>query len=250
MLSRKEIEIKIEALREKIRYHNYQYHVLDEPLITDSEFDQLMRELIRLEEKFPHLITLSSPTQRVGSKPASGFKQIKHTLPMLSLANAFSADELLAFDKRTKKIIPGKDIEYVVELKFDGLAVSLVYENGIFLRGATRGDGVTGEEITSNLRTIKSLPLKLREKNIPPYLEVYGEVYMKKSDFIKLNDERSRKGEKVFANPRNASAGSVRQLEPNVTAQRPLDIFIYRANISKEYKFTQHNFRFFKKDWA
>ena len=240
MLNRKKTEIKIEELREKIRYHNYQYYVLDEPLIADSEYDQLMRELIRLEEKFPHLITLSSPTQRVGLKPVSGFESVMHTKPMLSLANAFSSDELVAFDKRLKKLLPQEEIEYVVELKIDGLAVSLVYENGFFIRGATRGDGIVGEDITSNLRTIKSIPLKLRGKRIPHNLEVYGEVYMKKSDFKKLNSKRLQAGEKIFANPRNASAGSVRQLEPNITAQRPLDIFIYRANISETNNFYRH----------
>ena len=240
MLNRKKTEIKIEELREKIRYHNYQYYVLDEPLIADSEYDQLMRELIRLEEKFPHLITLSSPTQRVGLKPVSGFESVMHTKPMLSLANAFSSDELVAFDKRLKKLLPQEEIEYVVELKIDGLAVSLVYENGFFIRGATRGDGIVGEDITSNLRTIKSIPLKLRGKRIPHNLEVYGEVYMKKSDFKKLNSKRLQAGEKIFANPRNASAGSVRQLEPNITAQRPLDIFIYRANIPETHNFYRH----------
>lgn len=234
------IEKKIEELREKIRVNNYRYYVLDDPLIADIEYDRLMRELIELEEKYPQYINSYSPTQRVGMKPVSGFKEVTHMKPMLSLANAFSSDELLAFDKRIKKIIPEKDIDYVVELKIDGLAVSLVYNNGFFLRGATRGDGVTGEEISSNLKTIKSIPLKLREKNVSSYLEVYGEVYMKKSDFIKLNHKRLKKGEKIFANPRNASAGSVRQLAPSVTVQRPLDIFIYRANIPEEYMFTQH----------
>ena len=234
------IRKKIEELREKIRVNNYRYYVLDDPLIADIEYDRLMSELIELEEKYPQYIDSYSPTQRVGMKPVSGFKEVTHMKPMLSLANAFSSDELLAFDKRIKKIIPEKDIDYVVELKIDGLAVSLVYNNGFFLRGATRGDGVTGEEISSNLKTIKSIPLKLREKSVSSYLEVYGEVYMKNSDFIKLNHKRLKKGEKIFANPRNASAGSVRQLAPSVTVQRPLDIFVYRANIPEEYMFTQH----------
>ncbi|MCK5767029.1 MAG: NAD-dependent DNA ligase LigA, partial [Candidatus Atribacteria bacterium] len=146
---------KIEELREKIRVNNYRYYVLDDPLIADIEYDRLMNELIELEEKYPQYIDSYSPTQRVGMKPVSGFKEVAHMKPMLSLANAFSSDELLAFDKRIKKIIPEKDIDYVVELKIDGLAVSLVYNNGFFLRGATRGDGVTGEEISSNLKTIK-----------------------------------------------------------------------------------------------
>ena len=220
---------KIEELREKIRYHNYRYYVLDDPTVSDAEYDRLMRDLIELEEKYPQYITSSSPTQRVGIEPVSGFTTIKHITPMLSLSNAFSTEELEAFDQRIKKLITQQKLEYVVELKIDGLAVALVYENGIFIRGATRGDGVNGEEITSNLRTVKSIPLKLFGENIPPRIEVYGEVYMKKSDFKKLNEERIKKGESLFANPRNAAAGSVRQLDPRITARRHLDTFIYRA---------------------
>ena len=220
---------KIEELREKIRYHNYRYYVLDDPTVSDAEYDRLMRDLIELEEKYPQYITSSSPTQRIGIEPVSGFTTVKHITSMLSLANAFSTEELQAFDQRIKKLIPQQKLEYVVELKIDGLAVALVYENGIFIRGATRGDGVNGEEITSNLRTVKSIPLKLFGENIPPRIEVYGEVYMKKSDFKKLNEERIKKGESLFANPRNAAAGSVRQLNPRITARRHLDTFIYRA---------------------
>jgi len=220
---------KIEELREKIRYHNYRYYVLDDPTVSDAEYDRLMRDLIELEEKYPQYITSSSPTQRIGIEPVSGFTTVKHITSMLSLANAFSTEELQAFDQRIKKIIPQQKLEYVVELKIDGLAVALVYEKGIFARGATRGDGVNGEEITSNLRTVKSIPLKLFGENIPPRIEVYGEVYMKKSDFKKLNEERIKKGESLFANPRNAAAGSVRQLDPRITARRHLDTFIYRA---------------------
>ncbi|MGB6607402.1 MAG: NAD-dependent DNA ligase LigA [Atribacterota bacterium] len=220
---------KIEELREKIRYHNYRYYVLDDPTVSDAEYDRLMRDLIELEEKYPQYITSSSPTQRIGIEPVSGFTTVKHITSMLSLANAFSTEELQAFDQRIKKLIPQQKLEYVVELKIDGLAVALVYENGIFIRGATRGDGVNGEEITSNLRTVKSIPLKLFGENIPPRIEVYGEVYMKKSDFKKLNEERIKKGESLFANPRNAAAGSVRQLDPQITARRHLDTFIYRA---------------------
>jgi len=220
---------KIEELREKIRYHNYRYYVLDDPTVSDAEYDRLMRDLIELEEKYPQYITSSSPTQRIGIEPVSGFTTVKHITSMLSLANAFSTEELQTFDQRIKKLIPQQKLEYVVELKIDGLAVALVYENGIFIRGATRGDGVNGEEITSNLRTVKSIPLKLFGENIPPRIEVYGEVYMKKSDFKKLNKERIKKGESLFANPRNAAAGSVRQLDPRITARRHLDTFIYRA---------------------
>ncbi len=231
---------KIEELREKIRYHNYRYYVLDDPTVSDAEYDRLMRDLIELEGKYPQYITSSSPTQRVGIEPVSGFTTVKHITPMLSLANAFSTEELQAFDQRIKKLIPQKKLEYVVELKIDGLAVALVYENGIFIRGTTRGDGVNGEEITSNLRTVKSIPLKLFGENIPPSIEVYGEVYMKKSDFKKLNEERIKKGESLFANPRNAAAGSVRQLNPRITARRHLDTFIYRATFPEGNNLNVH----------
>lgn len=231
---------KIEELREKIRYHNYRYYVLDDPTVSDAEYDRLMRDLIELEEKYPRCITPYSPTQRVGIEPVSKFTTVKHITPMLSLANAFSTEELIAFNQRIKKLIPQQKLEYVVELKIDGLAIALVYENGIFIRGATRGDGVTGEEITSNLRTIKTIPLKLFGEDILPHFEVYGEVYMKKSDFKKLNEERIKKGESLFANPRNAAAGSARQLDPRITAQRHLDTFIYRATFPEGNNFNTH----------
>jgi DNA ligase (NAD+) len=235
-----DINKKIEELREKIRYHNYRYYVLNDPTVSDAEYDQLMRDLIELEEKYPRYITPSSPTQRVGIEPVSRFTTVKHIVPMQSLANAFSSEELRAFDQRIKKTIPEQKLEYVVELKIDGLAVALVYENGIFTRGATRGDGVMGEEITSNLRTVKVIPLKLFCENIPPRIEVYGEVYMKKSDFKKLNEERIKNGESLFANPRNAAAGSVRQLDSRITAQRRLDTFIYRVTFPEGNKFKNH----------
>jgi len=231
---------KIEEIREKIRSHNYRYYVLDDPIISDAEYDQLMKELMEWEKKYPQYITSSSPTQRVGIEPVSGFTTVKHIAPMLSLANAFSPEELRAFDQRIKKIILEQKLEYVVELKIDGLAVTLVYEDGIFIRGATRGDGTTGEEITSNLRTVKAVPLKLFGKDIHPRIEVYGEVYMKKSDFKKLNEKRTKDGDNLFANPRNAAAGSVRQLDPRITAQRLLDTFIYRATFPEGNKFNNH----------
>lgn len=231
---------RIEELREKIRYHNYRYYVLDDPTITDAEYDQLMKELAKWETKYPQYINSSSPTQRVGIEPVSGFSTAKHIAPMLSLANAFSSEELRAFDQRVKKIIPQQKLEYVVELKIDGLAITLVYENGIFIRGATRGDGTTGEEITSNLRTVKTIPLKLFGKDIHPRIEVYGEVYMKKSEFKRLNEKRMKNEENLFANPRNAAAGSVRQLDPRITAQRHLDTFIYRATFPEGHKFNSH----------
>lgn len=231
---------RIEELREKIRHHNYRYYVLDDPTVVDAEYDQLMKELVEWETKYPHYVNSSSPTQRVGIKPVSGFTTVKHITPMQSLANAFSSEELRSFDQRVKKIIPQRRLEYVVELKIDGLAVALVYENGIFARGATRGDGVTGEEITSNLRTVKAIPLKLFGKDRSSRVEVYGEVYMKKSDFKNLNEERMKNGENLFANPRNAAAGSVRQLDPRITAQRYLDTFIYRATFPEGNKFDTH----------
>jgi len=231
---------RIEELREKIRHHNYRYYVLDDPTVVDAEYDQLMKELVKWETKYPHYINSSSPTQRVGIEPVSGFSTVKHIAHMLSLANAFSTEELRAFDQRVKKIIPQRRLEYVAELKIDGLAVALVYENGIFVRGATRGDGVTGEEITSNLRTVKAIPLKLFGKDRSSRVEVYGEVYMKKSDFKNLNKERMKNGENLFANPRNAAAGSVRQLDPRITAQRYLDTFIYRATFPEGNKFDTH----------
>lgn len=234
------ISKKIEELREKIRYHNYRYYILDDPTASDAEYDQLMSDLIELEKKYPQFILPSSPTQRVGIEPVSGFTTVKHITPMQSLANAFSTEELIAFDKRIKKLVPQQKIDYVVELKLDGLAVALVYENGIFARGATRGDGVMGEEITSNLRTVKTIPLKLFGENLPPRIEVYGEVYMKKSDFKKLNEEKMKNGESLFANPRNAAAGSVRQLDSRITAQRRLDTFIYRATFPEGNKFKKH----------
>jgi len=231
---------KIKELREKIRYHNYRYYILDDPTVSDAEYDRLMKKLEEWETKYPQYITPTSPTQRVGVEPVAGFIPVKHITPLLSLANAFSAEELQSFDKRIKKLIPQQKLEYVVELKIDGLAVALVYKNSTFVRGATRGDGTTGEEITSNLRTIKSIPLKLFGENIPPRVEVYGEVYMKKSDFKKLNDKRIKKGENLFANPRNAAAGSVRQLDPRITAQRHLDSFIYRATFPEGNNFNTH----------
>jgi DNA ligase (NAD+) len=231
---------KIEELREKIRYHNYRYYVLDDPTITDAEYDQLMKELAKWETKYPQYINSSSPTQRVGIEPVSGFTTVKHIAPMLSLANAFSSEELRSFDQRVKKIIPQQKLEYVVELKIDGLAITLVYEKGILARGATRGDGVMGEEITSNLKTIKAIPLKLFGENIPPRIEVYGEVYMKKSEFKRLNEKKMKSKENLFANPRNAAAGSVRQLDPRITAQRHLDNFIYRVTFPEGHKFNTH----------
>ncbi|MEW6047215.1 MAG: NAD-dependent DNA ligase LigA [Bacillota bacterium] len=217
---------RAEELRSLIDYHNYRYYVLDAPEISDAEYDALMRELLELEQKHPELVTPDSPTQRIGGAPLPEFGTVRHRTPMLSLDNAYSIEELKAWEARLRRMLPGEPVCYVAELKIDGLAISLEYEHGRFVRGATRGDGTTGEDVTQNLRTIKSIPLKLRTDR-PVTLDVRGEVYMIKSEFEHLNEERAARGEPLFANPRNAAAGSVRQLDPRVTASRPLNIFCY-----------------------
>lgn len=214
-------------LRAEIELHNYRYYVLDNPAISDAEYDKLLRELQQIEQDYPQLITADSPTQRVGAAPLRAFAQITHAIPMLSLNNAFEETEVEAFDRRVCEGLSVDRAEYTAEPKFDGLAVSLRYENGIFRTGATRGDGNTGEDITQNLKTIKSVPLSLPVKNPPPLLEVRGEVLMLKADFLALNQRQLGKGEKEFANPRNAAAGSLRQLDPGVTATRRLTFFAY-----------------------
>lgn len=229
-LSPEEARRRIEQLREEIEQHNYNYFVLNQPTVSDAEYDRLLRELHQLEEQFPQFQSPTSPTQRVGAPPQTEFRTVQHSIPMLSLANAFSDDEVREFDARVKKLAETEQIEYVAEPKFDGLAVELVYENGVFVLGSTRGDGERGEDVTANLKTIKSIPLKLRHPKgltIPEKLEVRGEVYMELADFRKLNEARAEAEESLFANPRNAAAGSLRQLDPNVTAQRRLHIFCY-----------------------
>lgn len=218
-----ELRQRIEQLRWELRYHNYRYYILDDPSISDQEYDSLMRELIELEAKHPELITADSPTQRVGHTPSAKFATVTHQEPLLSLSNAFSEQDLLAFQERVQKQST-TPLSYVCELKIDGLAVSLNYEEGVFVQGATRGDGEVGEDITTNLRTIRSLPLRLHK---PITLNVRGEVYIDREDFASLNEQRKGEGESLFANPRNAAAGSLRQLDPRITAQRPLDIFLY-----------------------
>ncbi len=225
------VQAAVLDLRQRIEYHNYRYYVLDAPEISDAEFDRLLRELERLEAEYPELITPDSPTQRVGAPPSTAFAAVVHRVPMLSLANAFSADELRAFDARTRKLAGVDRLEYVCEPKFDGLAVSLTYEAGVLVRGATRGDGVQGEDITANLRTIRAVPLRLRR---PVTLEVRGEVIIRYEDFRRLNEERAARGEPLFANTRNAAAGSVRQLDPRVTASRPLDIYVYAVGYMED----------------
>ncbi len=233
-----EIRKRVEALRRAINYHNYRYYVLDSPEISDEEYDALMRELRRLEEQYPELITPDSPTQRVGGKPAERFRKVQHPVPMLSLQDVFSQEELRAWRDRVYKLLSPEEIsklEYVVEPKIDGLTVVLHYDHGLFVLGATRGDGFTGEDVTANLRTVKSLPLRIPvvEDSIeaPPRLVVRGEAYISKKDFEKLNREQEERGERTFANPRNAAAGSIRQLDPRVTAQRPISLWVYQVVI-------------------
>lgn len=214
---------RIEELKEKINYHNYKYYVLDNPEISDYEYDILINELMELEGKYPELITSDSPTQRVGGEPVTKFQQVTHTVPLLSLGNSYDGQDLLDFDKRIKKEI-GDNVEYVVEFKIDGLSVALTYAQGRFIRGATRGDGTVGEDITTNLRTIKTIPLTLMED---VDIEVRGEAYIPKERFAQLNKKQEENGQTTFANPRNAAAGSLRQLDPKIAASRPLDIFIF-----------------------
>ena len=223
-----EAERRIEELREQLRLHNYHYYVLDAPLIPDSEYDRLFSELLQLEEQNPDLITEDSPTRRVGDKPLPGFQEVRHSERMLSLDNVFSDQELADFDRRVRERLGSDEpIAYTAEPKLDGLAISLRYENGKLVQGATRGDGERGEEVTSNVRTIESIPLRLLGNDYPAVLEVRGEVFMPKAGFEKLNEQARKAGEKGFANPRNAAAGSLRQLDPRLTAKRPLSFYAY-----------------------
>ncbi len=222
------VKQRIEKLREQINYHNYRYYVLDSPEISDAEYDELMRELRELEAKYPQFVTPDSPTQRVGAAPVEEFGVVEHPQPLLSLANAFDDEDLEGWYRRAANLLGNRKFDFVCELKIDGLAVALTYVNGLFEIGATRGDGFRGENITQNLRTIKSIPLSVPRDKAPQRFEVRGEVYLSKTGFKKLNEERAKEGQPLFANPRNAAAGSVRQLDPRITAQRPLDIFIYQ----------------------
>ena len=227
------VQRRLEKLRQVIEQHNYSYYVLDNPPISDAEYDGLFRELQQIEQRFPQLVTSDSPTQRVGAPPLKAFSQVTHRTPMLSLGNALEDAEVTAFDRRMREDLGVDCVEYAVEPKFDGLAVSLSYENGVFMTGATRGDGYVGEDITLNLRTIRAIPLHLVAESIPALLEVRGEVLMLKADFMKLNQQQREKGEKEFANPRNAAAGSLRQLDSGITATRRLTFFAYGIGISE-----------------
>ncbi len=226
------VKKQIEKLREQLRYHSYQYYVLDDPDVPDAEYDRLYNQLVALEQKHPELITSDSPTQRVGSKPLTAFDQIQHQMPMLSLDNVFSEEALLSFYQRLQDRLNTEDeIELTAEPKLDGLAISLRYEKGELIYAATRGDGSTGENVTQNVRTMHSVPLRLLGKNYPDVLEVRGEVFMPKAGFNELNRQAKLNDEKEFANPRNAAAGSLRQLDPGVTAKRPLSLYCYSTGV-------------------
>ena len=242
-----QLEGEAQSLREQLNHHNYRYYVLDDPEITDTEYDRLMRRLEELEQAYPELRTRDSPTQRVGAAPSQEFGVVRHRRMMLSLGNAMNADEMLEFDRRIKRFLRSDDeVEYVAEVKLDGLAVELVYEDGLLTGGSTRGDGIQGEDVTQNIRTIKSIPLRLinpRGGQMPRLLEVRGEVILPRRAFERLNQERIRAGEPPFANPRNAAAGSLRQLDPRNTAARPLDIFCHSHGLIEGIEFkTQWDF--------
>jgi DNA ligase (NAD+) len=235
------LQLEIDTLRDQIRHHEYRYYVLDDPEISDAEFDRLMNELKKLEAAHPELITPDSPTQRVGGKPREGFVKVAHSAPMLSLDNAYNEEELRDWERRVHELSGRKDIEYVCELKLDGMSLALRYEDGKLVRGITRGDGSTGEDVTSNVRTVRSVPLsispeKLKKSGIPVDFEVRGEMLMPIASFKKMNEERAKQELSQFANPRNATAGTVRQLEPSITAQRRLDYFAYMLIASPQAK--------------
>ena len=232
---------RAKKLRDIIEQHNYNYYVLDSPNISDGEYDLLFRELERLEREYPELITIDSPTQRIGAKPLDSFSTIQHRSPMLSLANAMKDEDLLSFDEQIRKMLKTESsIEYIAEPKLDGLGIEVIYENGIMVSGSTRGDGFTGENVTQNLRTIRSLPLKLMGNDVPLLLEVRGEVFIKKDDFIDLNKTQEKEGNTIFSNPRNAAAGSLRQLDPKITASRPLSINLYEPGAVEGVIFDTH----------
>lgn len=232
-------QAEIAKLRKELNYHSYRYYVLDDPEITDAEYDRMFRKLQALEEKFPELVTPDSPTQRVGAAPLEEFETVTHTIPMVSLDNAFDDGEMRDFDQRLRKLLELDEIEYTVEPKLDGTAVELVYENGLFTVGSTRGDGFTGENITQNLKTIKSIPLRLMNDKapIPERLEVRGEVFYPVAAFKKLNEQRLKAGEPAFINPRNSASGSLRQLDPKLTAERPLDMYAHSLGQVAGYEF-------------
>lgn len=235
------IRRRAEELRREIEEHNRRYYVLDAPVIPDAEYDKLFRELADLEAAHPDLVTLDSPTQRVGGAPLEEFRQVVHRTPMLSLNNAFTEEDLVGFDRRVREGLGKDEIEYAAEPKFDGLAISLLYEEGRFVQGATRGDGYAGEDVTANLRTVRSIPLRLRGAWAPESIEVRGEVVMYKADFARMNARQRERGDKEFVNPRNAAAGSLRQLDPKMTAERPLRFFAYGVGDAGALPFRRHD---------
>ncbi len=246
MPASKDIEKKIEALRDKIRHHEYLYYVLDQPEISDLEFDKLMRQLKDLESDNPSLIRPDSPTQRVGGKPREGFVKVRHSSPMLSLDNTYNEEELRDWERRVHELSGRKDVDYVCELKLDGMSLALIYEDGKLARGVTRGDGTTGEDVTLNVRTVRSIPLsiakeKVKKAGIPADFEVRGELLMPTASFVKINTERERDGLPTFANPRNFTAGTVRQLDANITAARRLDYFPYILLVNGRTYFDRHS---------
>ncbi len=249
----KAVRKRIEELRDIIREHDYRYYVLTEPAISDLEYDSLMKELEKLEEENPDLITPDSPTRRVGTDLTKEFKPVTHLIPMLSLANTYNEEELFDFDRRIREGLPkGETIEYVVEPKIDGASVSIHYVDGYLVTAATRGDGIVGEEITTNIKTIRSIPLRLNKKTTYPYsfsdIEVRGEIFMKLEDFINLNKEREEQGEKLFANPRNSSAGTLKLQDPRMVAKRPLNVFIYTLiSLDENYESQYENLQILKK---
>ena len=222
---------RAEELRRQIDHHNYLYYVEAKPEISDREFDRLLKELQDLEAAHPDLVTPDSPTQRVGGQPIEGFATVKHRVPMLSIDNTYNADELREFDRRVRKLLPGEPVTYVVELKIDGVAISLIYEEGRFAVGATRGDGERGDDVTHNLKTIRGLPLRLRTKKPPRVFEARGEVYMTTQELARINRARTAKGLEPFANPRNSTAGSLKLLDPRQCAQRNLQLFTYSLGV-------------------
>ncbi|MDO9464204.1 MAG: NAD-dependent DNA ligase LigA [bacterium] len=240
-MSKKQTYLSIKKLKEQIEHHNRKYYIDAQPEISDREYDLLLEELIRLEHESPYLITPDSPSQRVGGSPLKEFRTVTHRTPMLSIANTYSEDEIKEFDVRMKRNLAGENIDYVVELKIDGVAVNLVYENGVFTLGASRGDGTHGDDITQNLRTIKTIPLRLQmSDSIPSVLEVRGEVYMPKDVFRQINKEKEEQGEALFANPRNAAAGSLKLLDPKMVAQRHLNIFVYEIGYMEGTSCSSH----------
>ena len=237
---RSEARLRIDELREAIRHHQYRYYVEDSPEVADAEYDELVRELEKLEAEFPEFVTADSPTQRVGGQVSDLFAPVVHRAPMLSLGNAFSWEELNEWGKRVDRLV-GDASDFVCELKIDGVAVALTYEDGVYVRGATRGDGTTGEDITANIRTVRGVPPRLRGKGLPAVLEVRGEVYLPVKAFERMNEEFRDREERVFANPRNAAAGSLRQKDPNVTAGRPLRLWVHGLGFAEGKRFARHS---------